>query len=131
MKILKQMTINMIDLKKNEALKLKNFILDILISFLKRNAILFENIWRFTNIYNEYFCLCKGIKCLNAKNYQSHKYLFYLNVIDNNRNIFKKTDYLFIDFIFSELSSDDAYPVFREIEKSNLSAYYLTEIIDI
>ena len=86
---------------------LKNFILDILISFLKRNAILFENIWRFTNIYNEYFCLCKGI----------------INII------FEKVD--IHSFSSYTVSSDDAYPVFREIEKSNLSAYYLTEIIDI
>ncbi len=127
----KAMTINMINLKKNETLKLKKSYIRYPYCILKRNAILFENIWRFINIFNEYFCLCKGISCLNAKNYQMHKYLFYLNVIDNNRNIFKKTDYLFMDFIFSELSSDDAYPVFREMEKRNFSVHYLTERIDI
>ena len=125
------MTINMIDLKKNETLRLKKSYIRYPLCILKRNAILTENIWRFVNIYNEYFCLCKGFNCLKAKNYQSNKYLFYLNVIDNNRNAFKKSDYLFIDFIFAELSSDDAYPVFREMEKRNFPVHYLTEKTDI
>ena len=122
---------NMNDFKKNETLKLKKSYVRYPYCILKRNAVLIENTWIFANIYNEYFCLCKGFNCLKSRNYQANKYLFYLNVIDNNRNIFKKTDYLFIDFIFSELSSDDAYPVFREMEKRNFSVHYLTEKIDI
>ena len=36
-------------------------------------------------------------------------------------------NYLFIDFIFKDLSSDDAYPVFKEMIKEKFPAHYLTE----
>ena len=117
--------------KINKTLKLKKSYIKYPHYNLKRNALKNENIWSFANIYNEYFCFCKGNNCLNIKNYQKDKYLFYLKVIDKNRNINKKTDYLFIDFILAELSSDDAYPVFKEMEKRKYQVHYLTENLDI
>ena len=119
------------DKKINETLKLKKSYIKYPYCTLKRNVLKNENIWGFANIYNEYFGFCKGNNCLNMKNYQKEKYLFYLKIIDNNRNINKKTDYLFIDFIFAELSSDDAYPVFKEMEKRKYKVHYLTENSDI
>ena len=94
---------------------------------LKINAVEKANKWNFINIYNIYFCLCKGFNCLNSKINQLCKYLFYLYILDNNRKIYKKTDFLFIDFIFKEYSSDDAYPIFEEMKKANLPAHYMTE----
>ena len=93
----------------------------------KKNATEKENQWNFINLYNIYFCLCKGFKCLNSKIEQLCKYLFYLYILDNNKNIYKKTDFLFIDFIFKEYSSDDVYPIFEEMLKTNLPAHYITE----
>jgi len=52
---------------------------------------------------------------LNNNITDSCKYYFYLNIIDNNKNIYNKTDYLFLDFIFADLSSDDVFPVFEKM----------------
>ena len=81
----------------------------------------------FKNIYNHHFCFCSGLHCLNSSVNEKCKFSFYLNIIDNNRNIYQKTDYLFIDFIFSDLSSDDVYPVFKEMEKQKFPVHYITE----
>ena len=59
------------------------------------------------------------------------KYFFYLNIIDHNRNVYKKSDYLFIDFIFNEYSCDDAYPVFEKMFNQKLPVHYITEKLDI
>lgn len=40
-----------------------------------------------------------------------------MDIIENNRNLYSKTDYLFVDFINKDLSSDDAFPIFEEMEK--------------
>ena len=80
---------------------------------LKRNLINSEDQWRFEYLFNEYFCFCKDLNVLKLKNSQNCKYFFYLNLIDNNKNVYLKTDYLFVDFIFKDLSSDDAYPIFK------------------
>lgn len=69
--------------------------------------------WNFQNLFNEYFCFCKNLNSIKLKNSQNCKYYFYLKLIDKNRNIYSKTDYLFIDFIFNDLSSDDAFPIFN------------------
>ena len=98
---------------------------------LKRNVVKKENKWYFMNIYNNYFCFCKGKYCLNKNVNQKCKYFFYLYIIDNNRFIYKKTDYLFMDFIFSELSSDDVYPIFEQMIKQNMPAHYMTENLNI
>ena len=92
------------------------------------NSFLKNNIWYFKNIYNNYFCFCKGF-CKYYKIPQLCKYLFYLNIIDNNKNFYKKTDYLFSDFFF--FSSDDAYPIFKEMIKQNLSVHYMDKKKDI
>ena len=57
-----------------------------------------DNEWNFTNLYNNYFCICRGINCLFNDIPQTCKYYFYLNIIDNNKHLYNKTDYLFCDF---------------------------------
>lgn len=86
-----------------------------------------DNEWSFENLFNEYFCFCKGLNSLKLKNSQNCKYYFYLNLIDKNRKVYLKTDYLFIDFIFNDLTSDDAYPIFKEMIREKSQAHYLTE----
>ena len=98
---------------------------------LKRIIAVKEDEWIYKNIYNHYFCFCKGDKCSISEITQLCKYLFYLNIIDNNRNIYNKTEYIFVDFIFGSLSSDDTYPIFKEMEKQKLSVHYITEKEDI
>jgi hypothetical protein len=71
-----------------------------------------KNNWTFKNIYNHYFCFCKGENCFSKrviKEGQRCKYNFYLSIIDNNRYIYNKTDYLLADFLYKKLSADDAY----------------------
>ena len=80
---------------------------------LKNNLILNDEFWNFAHIFNKYFCFCKDINSLKFKNLQKCKYYFYLYLIDNNRNVYSKTDFLFIDFVFNELTSDDAFPIFK------------------
>ena len=86
-----------------------------------------QNEWKFVNIFNHYFCFCKGDKCLNKKARQKCKFYFFVNVININKNLYFKTDFIFVDFIFSELSSDDVYPVFREMERQKYPVHYITE----
>jgi len=89
-----------------------------------------NNNWTFENIYNHYFCFCKGENCfskINLENGQRCKYNFYLNIIDTNRYLYNKTDYLLADFLYEILSADDAYPIFKEMLKRNLSAHYMTQ----
>ena len=121
----------MIDKKTNETLKLKNSFIRYPYFLLKRNTLINDNSWNFNNIFNHYFCFCKGDKCLNITIPQKCKYYLYLNIIDKNRYIYSKTDYLFVDFIFANLSSDDAFPVFKEMEKQRLPVHYITEKINI
>ena len=94
---------------------------------LKRNFINSENNWNFLNIFNYYFCYCKGVSCLNIKISNICKYFFYIYIIDNNRNVYEKTDFLFMDFILEKYSSDDVYPIFQEMINKNISSHYLTE----
>ena len=96
----------------------------------KYNSISKYSNWYFKNIYNNYYCLCKGA-CLYKNLPQKCKYLFYLNIIDNNRYLYNKTDYLLSDFYFSRCSSDDTYPIFVEMIKQNISAHYMDDKIDI
>ena len=115
----------------NETLKFKKSYLRYPYFDLRRNIALDENVWIFINNFNNYYCFCKGEKCLNFNVTQKCKYYFYLYIIDCNRYIYKKTEYLFMDFIFIELSSDDVYPVFKRMEKQNLPVHYLTENTEI
>ena len=119
------------DYKINETLKLKKSYIRYPYSILKRNVIIKEGIWEFRNIYNHYFCFCKGFNCSTSIISQNCKYFFFLSIIDNNRNVYNKTDYLFIDFIFNEFSSDDVYPIFEEMYHQDLPVHYITEKKDI
>lgn len=86
------------------------------------NNILENKKWYFKNIYNKYFCFCKGY-CKYSEIQQLCKYRLYLNIIDNNKNIYNKTDYLLADFYY--FSSDDAYPIFKEMLRQKLRAHYM------
>ena len=94
---------------------------------LKRTILINQNEWFFGNIYNNYFCSCRGDFCFNFISFRRCKYYYYLFLLDFNRNIYPKTDILFYDFIFSEYSSDDAYPIFKTMEAKNFPVYYITE----
>ena len=93
---------------------------------LKRNSIKNYEKWYFRNIYNDHFCFCVGVGCLFNID-QNCKHYFYLSVIDKNQHLYEKTDYLFVDFIFSEYSYDDTYPVFKEMLNQNYPVHYMTE----
>ena len=91
--------------------------------YLKNN----DDEWSFDNFFNEYFCFCKDLNSSKLKSSQKCKYYFYLNLINKNRKVCQKTDFLFIDFILNDLTSDDAYPIFKEMIKENFPVHYLTE----
>ena len=112
---------------KNQTLKLRKYYTDYPNCVIKRSSIVFYNKWTFRNIYNHHFCACKGYSCLD-KNVGSYcKFYFYLYVVDNNRYLYEKTDYLFVDLYFKEIPPDDTYPVFREMAKQNFPVHYMTE----
>ena len=87
--------------------------------------------WLFKNVYNNYFCFCVGKNCVKGEVNQKCKLDFYKNIIDINRDIYPKTEYVFVDFIFKSLPSDDTFPVFQEMMNKNMSAHYITEKKDI
>ena len=125
--------IKKVDNKKdlNKKLQLKKSFLQFPYFILKRDTQLNENKWFFKNLYNYYFCFCKGNSCLDKNINENCKYYFYLYIIDNNKQVYQKTEYLFIDFIFADLSSDDVYPIFQKMIKQNLPVHYITEKTDI
>ena len=111
-----------------ETKKLKSLYVSKPKCILKRNYAEKQNHWYFVNLFNEYFCLCKGFNCLRSlKIYGKCKYYFYIYLIDTNRNVYKKTDFLLMDFILKKFSSDDVYPIFEEMINLNINAHYLTE----
>jgi hypothetical protein len=119
------------NVNNNEAYKLKkSYILYPLLS-LKRSHLQKESKWAFENIMNNYFCFCKGQNCLESFINQDCKFFFYVHIIDRSRDLYLKTDYLFVDFIFTEFSSDDVYPIFEKMEKQNYPVHYITEKKDI
>ena len=83
--------------------------------------------WNFKNFYNDYYCYCVGDKCFDKDISKECKYLFYMTIIEKNKNLYNKTEYVFADFIFNYLSSDDAYPIFQEMIEQNYPAHYITE----
>jgi hypothetical protein len=59
------------------------------ICYLKRDIAQDEGKWYYKNIYETYFCFCKGESCTKIPSYykyvyQSCKYFFYLTILDNN-----------------------------------------------
>lgn len=133
--------LKMSEYKKNgivfeEANNLKLSYLQPPLCFLKRDISLTEGIWYFKNIYNSYFCFCRGESCLNilslnTYNFQSCKYFFYLTILDNNKYLYPKTDYLLSDFFQDNIESSEAFPIFQEMIKRSLNAHYLTASWDI
>ena len=117
--------------KLNNSVKLKKSYIQYPLHCLKREYSLKDNFWKFENILGDYFCFGQGQKILNLNIEQSCKFNFYINIIDNSRDLYLKTDYLFVDFIFSELSSDDVYPIFEEMKKKNYPVHYITEKLNI
>ena len=117
--------------EKNKTQKLKYSFIQKPIYKTKYNINIDDNNWNFTNIYNYYFCFCKGLNCSYKNISQICKYKFYLYLIDNNRYLYNKTDYLLADFLGTFQSSDDAYPIFTELIKQNKKAYYMTRKKDI
>lgn len=85
------------------------------------NIIKNDNNWTFKNIYNNYFCICKGLCKLDFP--QLCKYLFYLFIIDKNKDAFNKTDFLLSDFFY--FTSDDTFPLFKEMIKRKINAHYI------
>ena len=88
-----------------------------------------DNKWLFKNIYNQYYCFCKGLDCeINKKtnNFQLCKYNYYLSIIDNYSNLYKKTEYLLADFVLSFFNDDDILPIFRRMIAENISAHYMS-----
>ena len=119
------------DMRINETLKLKKSYTTYPYSTLKREALLNEGRWLFRNLYNEYFCMCKGDLCLKFNVSEKCKYYFYISIIDSNRYVYNKTEYAYMDFIKADLSSDDTFPVFREMIKKGLPAHYITGNLDL
>ena len=111
---------------RNSSEKFKKLYVSQPIFNLKRNSYKKENKWNFLNIFNEYFCFCKGFNCLNLIS-RKCKYYFYLYLIDINRNVYPKTDFLLMDFILKKYSADDVYPIFEGMINKNLNSHYLTE----
>ena len=90
--------------------------------------------WIFQNIYNNYFCFCKNYlneKCSFENIPKRCKYHFYLSIIDDNKNLYNKTDYLFSDFVSSYSAPGEAYLIFEEMIKNNMSVHYMTKRNDI
>jgi hypothetical protein len=65
--------------KFNGSYKLKNSYINYPLYSLKRNSNMEENFWKFKNIFGDYFCYCKGKKCLELKIIQECKFKFYVN----------------------------------------------------
>lgn len=102
--------------------------------YIKLSSAVKENIWYFKNIYNNYFCFFKSNKSSDFlyKNIsQKCKYYLYLNMIDINRNIYNKTDYLFADFSSPETAPGESFLIFNEMNKQNLKVYYMSKREDI
>ena len=59
------------------------------------------------------------------------KYKFYLNIINKNRFLYNKTDYLLADFLYGNRAPGDAFIIFKEMLRENISAHYVTERKDI
>ena len=114
----------------NHTLKLKNSYIKYPLCLLKRFSVGIET-WTYLHLYDKYFCSCKDLNCINIQINKKCKYYLYLNIIDNNRNVYIKTDILFIDFIFAELSSDDAFPIFKKMLDLKYPVHYITENKDI
>ena len=101
---------------------------------IKNNLAYIEEKWFLKNIYNNFFCFCKysiNSKCLYKNISQRNKYFLYLYFIDNNRNVYNKTNYLLTDFSSENTATGEAYLIFKEMFKNNFDVYYLTKREDV
>ena len=92
------------------------------------------NKWYFKNIFSNCFCFCKYSKlseCLFKHIKQKCKYYLYLNIIDNNSNLYKKSEYLLADFFNEDTAPSDAYLIFKEMINQKLNAHFMTKREDI
>ena len=115
----------------NETYKLKFSFLKPPINYLKKEITKSKGDWFFENLFDNYFCFCMGRSCIKKNIFYNDKtnickYYFYLSIIDDNRNVYRKTNYLLADFFKENAESADAFPIFKEMIKQNLTAYYLT-----
>ena len=115
--------------KTNKPCSLKKAYLRKPIFDLRRNLVKNNSLWLFRNFYNEYYCYCIGNNCFNEPEgvIQTCKFLYYIVIIDKERYLYPKTEYIFVDFIFKSLTADDTYPVFQEMIKQNYPVHYITE----
>ena len=118
--------------KENKSLSLKKIYIKNPNYNTKSKIIKNDNNWEFINIYNHYFCSCRGHNCLysnliNHKNStQICKYRFYLNLIEENKYLYNKSYYLLADFDGDFESFDDSFPIFQKLIDLGKSAYYMT-----
>jgi hypothetical protein len=120
------------DNKLKEKFKLKLLYWQFPLCSLKRVIGIHENKWFFRKIFNNYFCFCKGFDCYSNDNTLNRcKYFFYLYIIDNNRNLYKKENYFFLDFVLNKYSSDDVFPIFTKMVERKFKVHYMTENLDI
>ena len=101
------------------------------VSYLKRDIAQIVGRWYYNNIYETYFCFCKGETCLFLPslymyNYQYCKYYIFLNNIYQNKDLYPKNHYLLSDFFEENTEPSDAFPIFKEMIKMNLNAHYIT-----
>ena len=66
------------------------------------------------------------MECTNKNINQKCKYKFYLNIIDDNKNLYKKTDILLSDFFEFKVDPVGGFPIFKEMINQNLKEYYMT-----
>ena len=116
---------------KNDSNSLKKCYFSEPIYSTKDEAASSNNKWYIKNIYNHFFCFCKGFHCKKDKEFDNCKYYLYLSIIDNNKYLYKKTYYLLADFLLKSIAPGDAYFVFREMIRQKMPAFYLTARKDI
>ena len=127
-KIKNRITLENLKLKESYYKK-PNFII-------KLNLTPFDNktTWQYENIYNYHFCFYNSNNISNFSYNdinQKCKYYFYLNIIDNNRYIYNKTNYLFSDFSSSNTATGEAFLIFNEMNAQNLDVHFMTKREDI
>ena len=119
-----------------QTFNLKSSFLKPPLSYKKRDISRIEGRWYYNNLYENYFCFCRGESCINIKtfnnyNFQYCKYYFYLTILDNNKNVYRKSHYLLSDFFDKNIEPVDAFPIFKEMINENFNAHYLTMSTDI
>lgn len=94
--------------------------------YTKKEIAIINNEWYYRNIYNTYFCFCKGTLCYIKKINQKFKYKFFLSIIFKTRKLYNKTDYLLADSLNLKVREDFSHPIFEEMLKQNLPVHYMT-----